>query len=42
MVFETPDGPVEDMGKYLVIWRKIDGEWFVAAIAVSSDAPPPA
>ena len=42
MVFETPDGPVEDMGKYLLIWRKIDGEWFVAAIAVSSDVPPPA
>ena len=40
MVFEGPDGPVEDMGKYLAVWRKIDGEWFVAAIAVSSDAPP--
>ena len=42
LVFETPDGPLEDMGKYLAVWRKIDGEWFVAALAVSSDQPPPA
>ena len=40
-VFETPDGPAEDMGKYLVVWQKTEGEWYVAAIAVSSDAPPP-
>lgn len=40
MVFGTPDGAVEDIGKYLLIWRKIEGEWFVAAISVSSDAPP--
>jgi ketosteroid isomerase-like protein len=39
-VFDTPDGPMEDMGKYLVVWEKTDGEWYVAAIAVSSDAPP--
>ena len=41
-VFETPDGPVEDLGKYLAVWKKIEGEWYVAAIAFSSDAPPPA
>ncbi len=39
-VFDTPDGPLEDMGKYLAVWKKIDGEWFVAAIAVSGNAPP--
>ena len=41
-VFESPEGPVEDFGKYLLVWKKIDGEWFVVAIAASSDAPPPA
>jgi ketosteroid isomerase-like protein len=41
-VFETPDGPLEAFGKYLLVWRKIEGEWMVAAIAVSNDAPPPA
>jgi len=41
LVFETPNGPVEDIGKYLVVWERIDGEWYVAAIAFSSDAPPP-
>ena len=41
-VFETPDGSVEVLGKYLLVWKKIEGEWYVAAIAVSNDAPPPA
>ena len=40
-VFETPDGPMEALGKYLVVWRKVDGEWFVSAIAFSNDSPPP-
>ena len=40
LVFDTPDGPVEDLGKYLVVWRRIGGEWLVSAIAFSSDAPP--
>lgn len=41
MVFNTPAGPMTDMGKYMVIWSKRDGAWKVAAIAFSSDAPPP-
>jgi ketosteroid isomerase-like protein len=41
-VFETPDGPVEDLGKYLAVWRKIEGEWYIAALAFSSDVSPPA
>ena len=41
IVFETPDGLLEDMGKYLAVWRKTDGEWLVAALAFSSDQPPP-
>ena len=38
-VFETPDGPVEDYGKYLIVWTKIDGEWFIAALSFSSNTP---
>jgi ketosteroid isomerase-like protein len=41
-VFETPDGPVEVLGKYLSVWKTIEGEWYIVAIAVSNDAPPPA
>jgi hypothetical protein len=28
------------MGKYLAVWRKIDGEWFIAALAFGSDSGP--
>jgi ketosteroid isomerase-like protein len=36
-IFETPDGPLEDYGKYLAVWTKIDGEWFVAALSFSGN-----
>ena len=36
-IFDTPDGPLEDYGKYLVVWTKIDGEWFVAALSFSGN-----
>ncbi len=39
-VFETPDGRVEVLGKYLGVWKKIEGDWYIVAIAVSNDAPP--
>lgn len=42
MLFETPDGPMTDVGKYLGVWAKRDGTWKVVALAFSSDAPPPA
>jgi len=33
---------VEEVGKYLGVWRKVDGEWRLAAISFSSDqATPP-
>jgi ketosteroid isomerase-like protein len=38
-IFETPDGPLEDYGKYLAVWTKIDGEWFIAALSFSSNTP---
>ena len=40
-VFETPDGPVEVLGKYLGVWKRIEGEWYIAPIAASNDAPSP-
>jgi ketosteroid isomerase-like protein len=39
---ESPNGRVELLGKYLAAWKKIEGEWYVAALAFSNDAPPPA
>lgn len=41
-VMAGPDGNLLDMGKYVAVWRKLDGEWYVAAVAFSSDAPAPA
>lgn len=35
------DGTMLDMGKYVAIWRKIDGVWYLAAVAFSSDAAAP-
>ena len=32
-----PKGPVEDKGKYLVVWKKQDGAWKVAADMFNSD-----
>ncbi len=39
-VFDTPDGPVEDFGKYLVVWTKTEGEWFVATFSFSGNTLP--
>ena len=33
----SPDGPVEDKQKYLIIWKKIDGKWKAVAGSFSSD-----
>jgi ketosteroid isomerase-like protein len=37
--YEGPEGPFEDEGKYLEVWKKINGEWKVVAISFSSDKP---
>jgi hypothetical protein len=29
------------MGKYLVVWKKINGEWFAVALSFTSDTPAP-
>ena len=31
-VYEGPDGPIEDEGKYLEVWKKIDGKWEIADV----------
>ena len=36
---ETPGGRVEDAGKYLMIWKKIGGEWKVIVDISNSDRP---
>jgi ketosteroid isomerase-like protein len=33
------EGSIEDEGKYLAVWKKINGEWKVVAISYSSDKP---
>ena len=40
-VLTGPEGDLLDVGKYLAIWKKIDGEWFISALAFSSDAAAP-
>jgi ketosteroid isomerase-like protein len=35
----TPKGPVSDHGKYLVVWKKVNGEWKAAADIFNSDLP---
>ena len=41
LTLSPPSGPVEDRGKYMTVWRKVDGEWRVAADMINTDAPLP-
>jgi len=41
MVFTGPEGNLLDVGKYLAVWQKIEGEWYVVALSFTSDAPAP-
>lgn len=38
---DGPDGATKDIGKYVVVWRNIDGQWKVAADIFNSDGAPP-
>jgi ketosteroid isomerase-like protein len=40
-VLADPEGDLVDVGKYLLVWKKIDGEWMVVVLTFSSDAPAP-
>jgi uncharacterized protein (TIGR02246 family) len=35
--FDGDKGPVKDVGKYVVVWKKVDGQWKVAADIFNSD-----
>jgi ketosteroid isomerase-like protein len=35
------EGRIEDRGKYMTVWRKIDGQWRVAADMINTDAQLP-
>ena len=39
LAFESGQGEVRDMGKYVVVWRKTDGAWKVLADIFNSDIP---
>ena len=41
VILTGPEGDLLDMGKYLDVWKKIDGEWYIAAGSSTSDAPEP-
>jgi len=36
---ETPDGQLSDSGKYLIVWKKIAGEWKAIIDISNSDNP---
>ena len=39
LAFDGEGGRVEDEGKYVVVWRKVDGAWKVAADIFNSNLP---
>jgi ketosteroid isomerase-like protein len=41
-IFAGGAGPVEYAGKYLLVWERRGGEWWIMAYGVSSDRPDPA
>jgi len=38
---KTPRGRIEDKGTYVMIWKKIDGEWKVIVDISNSGKPIP-
>ena len=39
--FRSDKGPVQEKGKYVVVWKKIGGTWKAAADIFNSDGPAP-
>jgi ketosteroid isomerase-like protein len=37
----TPGGDMLDVGKYLVVWKKVEGQWYAAVLSFNSDTPAP-
>lgn len=38
----APDGTLLDTGPFMVIWKKVDGSWYLHRDIWNSDMPPPA
>jgi len=41
MVLAGAERDLLDMGKYLAVWKNIDGEWFIIALSFTSDTLAP-
>ena len=41
MILNGPEGDLLDLGKYLAVWQKMEGEWYVVALSFTSDTPAP-
>lgn len=41
MVLAGDEADLLDMGKYLLVWKKVGGEWMITALSFTSDAPAP-
>lgn len=39
LAMDGPEGRIEDEGKYVVVWKKMNGEWKVAVDIFNSDKP---
>lgn len=39
--FDTETGRIEDKGKYIVVWKNVNGTWKVAADIFNTDTPLP-
>jgi uncharacterized protein (TIGR02246 family) len=40
--FKGPDGEAAAAGKFIELWKKVDGEWLIHRDIWSANAPPPA
>jgi uncharacterized protein (TIGR02246 family) len=36
---DGPEGRIEDEGKYVVVWKKVNGEWKIVADIINSSKP---
>lgn len=41
LAFDSDQGPVKDQGKYVVVWKKVEGDWQVAADIFNSNGTAP-
>ena len=38
--FDSEEGPFSEVGKYIVVWKKIDGAWKIAADIFNNNGAP--